>query len=33
LMVAGWDGCTEDYPGIPKDGTWHVRAEGLHRLP
>jgi len=33
LMVAGWDGCTEDYPGIPKDGTWNVRAEGLKRLP
>lgn len=33
LMVAGWDGCTEKLPGIPKDGTWKVRAEGLQRLP
>lgn len=33
LMVAGWDGCTEEFPGIPKDGTWVVRAEGLRRLP
>jgi hypothetical protein len=33
LMVAGWDGCTEELPGIPKDGTWKVRAEGLQRLP
>jgi hypothetical protein len=33
LMLAGWDGCTEEFPGIPKDGTWQVRAEGLMRLP
>jgi hypothetical protein len=33
LMVAGWDGCNELYPGIPKDGTWTVRAEGLRPLP
>lgn len=33
LMVGGWDGCTEEFPGIPKDGTWHVRAENLQRLP
>jgi hypothetical protein len=33
LMVAGWDGCTEPYPGIPKDGSWVVRAESLRRLP
>jgi hypothetical protein len=33
LMIAGWDGCTEKFPGIPKDGTWTVRAEGLKRLP
>ena len=33
LMVAGWDGCKEPSPGIPKDGTWTVRAEGLHPLP
>jgi hypothetical protein len=33
LMVAGWDGCKEEFPGIPKDGTWTVRAEGLKRMP
>jgi hypothetical protein len=33
LMVGGWDGTTEAFPGIPKDGTWQVRAEGLHPLP
>jgi hypothetical protein len=33
LMIAGWDGCKVPYPGIPKDGTWTVRAEGLRPLP
>jgi hypothetical protein len=33
LMTAGWDGCNEPFPGFPKDGTWKIRAEGLHRLP
>jgi hypothetical protein len=33
LMVAGWDGVPVAQPGIPADGTWQVRAEGLHRLP
>jgi len=33
LMTAGWDGCTEQFPGFPKDGTWKIRAEGLKRLP
>ncbi len=33
LMVAGWDGCTEEFPGFPKDGSWQIRAEGLKRLP
>jgi hypothetical protein len=33
LMTAGWDGCTEPFPGFPKDGTWKIRAEGLHRFP
>lgn len=33
LMIAGWDGSQELYPGIPKDGTWKIRAEGLRRLP
>lgn len=33
LMVAGWQGCEEQHPGFPKDGTWTIRAEGLQRLP
>jgi len=33
LMVAGWDGCEAEHPGIPKDGRWKVRAEGLKPLP
>jgi len=33
LMIAGWDGCTEEFPGFPKDGTWKVRAQGWQRLP
>jgi hypothetical protein len=32
LMVAGWDGGPPQ-PGIPKDGGWKVRAEGLRALP
>lgn len=33
LMVAGWDGCEEKFPGFPKDGSWKIRAEGLQKLP
>jgi hypothetical protein len=33
LMTAGWDGCTDPFPGFPKDGTWKIHAEGLKRLP
>jgi beta-xylosidase len=33
LMIAGWEGATEEQPGIPKDGTWKVRAENLQRMP
>lgn len=33
LMIAGWDGCAEPFPGFPKDGTWNVRAEGWRALP
>ncbi|HET7537158.1 MAG TPA: hypothetical protein VFJ90_11920, partial [Candidatus Didemnitutus sp.] len=33
LMIAGWDGCKEEFPGFPKDGTWTIRAEGLKKLP
>ena len=33
MMAAGWDTNTNHAPGFPKDGTWKVRAEGLHPLP
>ena len=33
LMVGGWDGAPREHPGIPADGQWVVRAEGLNRLP
>jgi hypothetical protein len=33
LMVAGWDGCEGELPGIPKDGRWKVRSEQLRQLP
>ncbi|WP_069961614.1 hypothetical protein [Lacunisphaera limnophila] len=33
LMIAGWDGNEVEFPGIPQDGTWQVRAEGLKPLP
>lgn len=33
VMCAGWDGCTEDTPGFPKDGTWDVKWEGLLPMP
>lgn len=33
LMVGGWDGCKEEFPGFPKDGTWTIRAEGMQRSP
>lgn len=33
LMCAGWDGCTVENPGFPKDGTWEVRWEGIQPLP
>ncbi|MBE5960456.1 MAG: glycoside hydrolase family 65 [Lachnospiraceae bacterium] len=29
LMVAGYDGCEEEMPGIPKDGTWKVEYENI----
>ncbi|MDR1414867.1 MAG: hypothetical protein LBI96_03565 [Odoribacteraceae bacterium] len=31
MMCAGYDGCTEREPGIPKD--WKVKWEGLVRMP
>ena len=33
MMCAGWDGCTEQNPGFPKDGRWNVQWEGLRPLP
>lgn len=32
MMAAGWDGCTENTPGFPKDGSWCVTWEGLNPL-
>jgi len=29
MMCAGWEGCTTDNPGFPKDGSWMVKWEGL----
>jgi hypothetical protein len=31
LMAAGWDGDSQPAPGFPHD--WHVRSEGIQRLP
>ena len=33
MMCAGYDGCTTPEPGIPKDGSWNVRWEGLVPMP
>lgn len=33
MMCAGYDGCTEKNPGIPTDGKWKVRWEGLRKMP
>jgi hypothetical protein len=33
LLCAGYDGCTVENPGIPKDGSWKVKWEGLVRMP
>ena len=33
LMLGGWDGAGGEYPGLPRDGTWTVRAEGWRALP
>lgn len=32
MMVAGYDG-SKELPGIPKDGKWKVRWEGLKKMP
>jgi protein-glucosylgalactosylhydroxylysine glucosidase len=33
MMVAGYDGAKELMPGIPKNGLWKVKWEGLQRMP
>jgi len=33
LMLGGWDGAPVEHPGIPRDGTWVVQAEGWKPLP
>jgi hypothetical protein len=33
MMVAGYDGAPEPMPGIPKNGQWKVRWEGLKKMP
>jgi protein-glucosylgalactosylhydroxylysine glucosidase len=33
LMCAGYDGCTRINPGIPQNGKWKVRWEGLQKMP
>ncbi len=33
LMAAGWDGESAPTPGFPHDGRWHVRVEGVSKLP
>ena len=33
MMCAGYDGCTVDLPGFPKDGSWNVKWEGLEKMP
>jgi protein-glucosylgalactosylhydroxylysine glucosidase len=33
LMCAGYDGCKTSNPGIPKNGQWKVKWEGLKKMP
>ncbi|HEY5407176.1 MAG TPA: hypothetical protein VIJ92_08810 [Ginsengibacter sp.] len=33
MMCAGYDGCKIINPGIPKNGKWKVRWEGLKKMP
>lgn len=33
MMCAGYDGCKIINPGIPKNGKWQVKWEGLYRMP
>jgi hypothetical protein len=33
MMVAGYDGSRQALPGIPKNGKWKLRWEGLQKMP
>ena len=33
MMVAGYNGCCEEKPGIPKNGKWKVEFEGISPFP
>ncbi|MEO6455517.1 MAG: hypothetical protein ABIN97_15665, partial [Ginsengibacter sp.] len=33
MMVAGYDNNTIILPGIPKNGKWNVKWEGLKKMP
>jgi hypothetical protein len=33
MMCAGYDGCTIANPGIPKNGKWVIKWEGLQKMP
>lgn len=33
MMCAGYDGCTTENPGFPKNGKWKVKWEGLNKMP
>jgi protein-glucosylgalactosylhydroxylysine glucosidase len=33
MMVTGYDGAKQTMPGIPKNGKWKVRYEGLKKMP
>ena len=33
MMCAGYEGCETENPGIPKDGMWKVKWEGLRKMP
>ena len=32
MMCAGYDGCTINNPGFPKDGSWKVKWEGMKKI-
>jgi hypothetical protein len=33
MMASGWDGCTRQNPGFPKNGQWNIKWEGLQPMP